>query len=150
MAPKTNREIVEQYVEGLISRDLEKQAAVCAADMVVVLPQSGERFSGWTNIRAVAENYPGGLPEGVAGKVIGSEDKWVVGPSFNVLRIEGTGDVYTLVGSATYPDGKTWQVMSLIELKAGKIVRTTEVYGEPFEPPAWRSEWVERPDKTRA
>lgn len=149
MAPKTNREVVEQYVQGLMTRDLDKQAAVCAADMVTEYPQSGERFSGWTNIRAAAENYPGGLPKDMAGKVIGSEDKWVVGPSFNVLRIEGTGDVYTIVGSATYPDGKTWQVMSLIELKAGKIAKTIEVYGEPFEPPAWRSKWVESQGKTR-
>jgi ketosteroid isomerase-like protein len=149
VAAKTNREVVEQYVQALIARDLDKQAEVCAADMVVEFPQSGERFSGWTNIRAVAENYPGGLPKELAGKVIGSEDKWVVGPSFNVLRIEGTGDVYTLVGSATYPDGKTWQLMALVELKAGKIAKTTEVYGEPFEPPAWRSKWVERQSKTR-
>lgn len=144
VAPKTNREVVEQYVQGLITRDLDKQAAVCAVDMVIEYPQSGERLSGWSNIRAAAENYPGGLPKDLAGKVIGSEDKWVVGPSFNVLRIEGTGDVYTLVGSATYPDGKTWQLMALVELKSGKIARATEVYGEPFEPPEWRSKWVER------
>ena len=116
MAPKTNREVVEQYVRGLIARDLDVQAEVCSPDMVTELPQSGERFHGWTNIRAVAENYPGGLPKDLEGKVIGSHDKWVVGPSFNVLRIEGTGDVYTLVGSARYPDGKTWQLMALIEL----------------------------------
>ena len=144
MAPKTNREVVEQYVRGLMTRDLDTQAEVCAPDMVTEFPQSGERFRGWTNIRAVAENYPGGLPQDLTSRVIGSEDKWVLGPSFNVLRIEGSGDVYTLVGSAKYPDGKTWQLMSLVELKGGKIAKTTEVYGEPFEAPAWRSQWVER------
>src|SRR5947209_16312875 len=98
--------------------------------MVIEYPQSGERIRGWANIRAVAENYPGGLPKDVAGKVHGSEDKWIVGPSFNVLRIEGTGDRYTLLGSATYPDGKTWQFMSLVELRSGKIAKTTDVYGD--------------------
>jgi hypothetical protein len=112
--------------------------------MVVEYPQSGERIRGWSNIRAAAENYPGGLPQDLAGKVVGSEDRWVVGPSFNVLRIEGTGDTYTLVGSATYPDGKTWQLMSLVELRSGKIAKTIEVHGAPFDPPAWRSKWVER------
>jgi len=76
--------------------------------------------------------------------VIGSEDKWVGGPSFNVLRIEGSGDVYTLVRSATYPDGQTWQLMALVELRAGKIAKTTELYAAPFEAPTWRSKWVER------
>ena len=127
-----------------MAHDLDMQAEVCAPDMITDYPQSGERIRGWANIRATAENYPGGLPKDVAGKVIGSQDKWVVGPSYNVLRIEGSGDVYTVVGSANYPDGQTWQVMSLIELKSGKIVKTTELYGAPFEAPEWRAKWVER------
>jgi len=144
VAPKSNRQVVEQYVQALIARDLDLQAEVCAPDVVVDYPQSGERLRGWANVRGAHENYPGGLPQEVDGKVIGSEDKWVLGPSFNILRIEGTGDVYTLVGSARYPDGQTWQVMSLIELRSGKIAKTTEVYGAPFDPPSWRSHWVER------
>jgi ketosteroid isomerase-like protein len=144
VTPKTNRQVVEQYVQALVARDLDLQAAVCAPDVVVEYPQSGERIRGWANVRGAHENYPGGLPQDVDPKVIGSEDKWVVGPSFNILRIEGTGDVYTIVASAKYPDGKTWQVMSLVELRSGKIAKSTEVYGAPFDPPAWRSQWVER------
>ena len=144
MPPKTSREVVERYVRALADRDLDQQAEVCSPDMVVDYPQSGERIRGWDNFRAAHESYPGGLPQDAASKVIGSEDKWVVGPSFNILRIEGTGDVYTLVGSAKYPDGQTWQVMSLVELRSGKVAKTTEVYGTPFEAPAWRSKWVER------
>jgi ketosteroid isomerase-like protein len=144
LAPDTNRQVVERFVKGLVDRDLDLQAAVCAPDMVTEYPQSGERIRGWANIRAVAENYPGGLPENLKGTVIGSEDKWVAGPSFNVLRIEGTGDVYTLIGSAKYPDGQTWQVISIIELRSGKIAKATEFYGAPFDPPQWRARWVER------
>lgn len=143
MAPKTNREVVQRFVDALVARDLDAQAEVCADDMVSELPQSGERFRGWANIRAMAENYPGGLPKDLTGKVVGSEDKWVVGPSFNIVRIEGTGDVYTLIGSATYPDGITWQMMALVELRSGKIAKTTELYGAPFEAPEWRSKWAE-------
>ena len=143
MTPKTNRQVVERYIEALVARDLDLQAEVCANDMVIEYPQSGERIRGWANVRAAHDNYPGGLPREVAGKVVGSEDKWVVGPSFNVLRIEGTGDTYTLLGSARYPDGKIWQVMSLIELRAGKIAKTTDVFGAPLDAPPWRSKWVE-------
>jgi hypothetical protein len=144
VTPKTNRQVVERYVEALVARDLDIQADICAADMVIEYPQSGERIRGWANVRAVHENYPGGLPRDVDGKVIGSEDKWILGPSFNVLRIEGTGDVYTVIGSARYPDGQTWQVVSVIELHSGKIAKSTEVYGAPLDAPAWRSKWVER------
>src|SRR5215472_6740447 len=101
----SNRQVVERYAEALRARDLDMQAEVCAPDMVVEWPQSGERIRGWANIRAVHENYPEGLPRDIEGTVIGSEDRWVVGPSFNILRIEGSGDVYTIVASAKYPDG---------------------------------------------
>ena len=73
MAPKTNREVVQRYVDALVARDLDASAEVCAADMVTEYPQSGERFRGLANIRAVAENYPGGLPKDLSGKVIGTQ-----------------------------------------------------------------------------
>ena len=81
MAPKTNREVVERFVQGLIARDLDVQAEVCASDMVVEYPQSGERIRGWANVRAVADNYPGGLPEDLTSKVLGSQSglEWIVG-----------------------------------------------------------------------
>jgi hypothetical protein len=34
----------------------------------------------------------------------------------------------------------------IIELRDGKMFRDTRYYAEPFEAPAWRSEWVERMD----
>jgi len=148
VAPQSNRQVVDRYVQALVARDLDLQAEVCAPDMVVEYPQSGERIRGWANIRAVHENYPGGLPLDLDPKVIGSADRWIVGPSFNILRVEGSGDVYTIFGSARYPDGKTWQVMDLVELRGGKIARTIEVYGEPFDPPEWRSRWVEIQSKS--
>jgi hypothetical protein len=53
---------------------------------VIEYPQSGERIRGWSNIRAVAENYPGGLPKDVVGKVVGSEDKSRRRPTFMESR----------------------------------------------------------------
>jgi len=43
VTPKTNRQVVERYVEALIARDLDLQAEICAQDVVVEYPQSGER-----------------------------------------------------------------------------------------------------------
>ncbi len=64
MTPKTNREVVEQYVKALIARDLDLQAEVCNRDMVVDYPQSGERIRGtifarpMRAIRAVFRRVP--------------------------------------------------------------------------------------------
>ncbi len=143
MSPEGSRQVVDRYIKGLVDRNLDLQAEVCAPDMVQEFPQSGERIRGWANYRAAAENYPGGLPEGTHSRVVGSEDRWVLGPSFTLLRIEGTGDVYTFFGKAKYPDGVTWHVMSIIEIRSGKIAKTTWVFGAPFDPPASRAQWVE-------
>lgn len=36
------------------------------------------------------------------------------------------------------------RVVSFFELRDGLIWRITEYWPDPFEGPAWRSEWVER------
>jgi hypothetical protein len=32
----------------------------------------------------------------------------------------------------------------VIEVKDDKIIKQTTYFGQPFEAPAWRAEWVER------
>jgi hypothetical protein len=43
-----------------------------------------------------------------------------------------------------YPDGRVWWTILLLELRDGKILRETQYWAEPFDPPSWRAEWVER------
>src|SRR5438045_626807 len=93
------------------------------------MPQSGERIRGRENWLAVLQNYPGGLerpPE--HRKLSGSEDTWVTTPSFTVLKVEGSGDTYMYEGTATYPDGQTWNLVALIKLRDGKIAHGTAYY----------------------
>lgn len=33
--------------------------------------------------------------------------------------------------------------VGIMEFRDGKVVRETIYVGEPWEPPAWRSQWVE-------
>ena len=47
----------------------------------------------------------------------------------------------------TYPDGKTWRVITLIELRDGKILRETSFWAEPFAAASWRAQWVEHADE---
>lgn len=41
-------------------------------------------------------------------------------------------------------DGRPINTVSIMEFRAGKVVRETQYFAEPFEPPAWRAHWVER------
>jgi hypothetical protein len=60
-----------------------------------------------------------------------------------VVRIVGSGDVWWGEGIARYPDGSTWHAASILELRNGKVFRETAYWAPPFDPPAWRAQWVE-------
>jgi len=60
-----------------------------------------------------------------------------------VLRIEGSGDIYTYTGTVQYATGDTWHMVTIVELRDAKIAKVTAWYAPPFEAPAWRAPWVE-------
>jgi len=61
------------------------------------------------------------------------------------LRITGTGDVYTGFFTGIYPgDARVWHSVALIELRDGKVLKETAIFGAPFDAPDWRAQWVER------
>jgi hypothetical protein len=137
----TNREVVEAYAAAL-THDLDALDAMRHPEYVEDWPQSGERVSGPANMRAIDKAYPGNLTQGAPLRIVGSEDRWVMTPNFSPLRVEGTGDVYTCVFQARYPDQRTWYVVSIVQLKDQKIWRATTFFAEEFEAPAWRAAWT--------
>jgi hypothetical protein len=145
MAETGSREVVEQYIKELFghTRDADLTAYV-HPDFVEDWPQSGERIRGTDNQRAVRVNYPDAGPiEGGLNRLVGSEDRWVATPSFTLLKIVGTGDVYTATGWGTYPNGDTYHVVAIMELRQGRIARQTTFFAAPFEAADWRKAWVE-------
>jgi ketosteroid isomerase-like protein len=143
MSGPSNEEIVRAYLDALIADDGEAMARLRDPAWTVEYPQSGERIRGHANDRLIAANYPGGLPDIDPRRVIGSEDTWVVTPSFTFERIAGSGDTWWVEGRARYPGGSTWYLASLYELRGGRIRREVTYWAEPFDPPAWRAAWVE-------
>lgn len=146
MAEPSGREVIERWVRALEAKDFDAQAALLAEDFVDEMPQSGERTRGKANWLAISRNYPGGVGtvDPTTGRVVGAEDRWIMTPTFSILRIEGSGDVYTYAGKARYADGQTWDLIAIIELHDGKIARSTTWYAAPFPAPEWRAPYVER------
>ena len=143
MATATNREIVDRYLAALLG-DQETLRALRHEQFVEEWPQSGERVRGADHMAEIDANYPGGLPSGATQRVVGSEDRWVMTPSFTMLRVTGTGDVYTALLRAEYPDGSTWHIATFLELRDGKVIHATTLFAPQVEAPEWRAEWVER------
>ena len=144
MPERTNEEAVRGYLQAVVVNDGDAMARLRDPDWILDYPQSGERIRGHAADRAIAEHYPGGLPEVDHGRIVGSEDRWVVTPSFTFERIAGSGDTWWGEGRAHYPDGSTWFVATMYKLRAGRILHEVTYWALPFDPPAWRAQWVER------
>ena len=115
--------ILDRYWEATVALDLERIHEIYHDDVVVEFPQSGERILGKKNIYELRAHYPAKL-------------------SFKILRTRGEGNLWITELIITY-DGRPVYVVTVMEFKEDKIAHETHYYADPFEPPGWRSQWVE-------
>jgi len=141
----TNEEIANAYAEARCRGDLDEMARLRHADWTAVWPQSGERVIGSENDRRIIEAYPGGRPRAEHQRVVGAEDRWVVTAGNTVQQIAGSGDFWWSEWLMTYPDGRSYWCVTLMELRDRHIWRETVYWAEPFTAPDWRSRWVQGP-----
>jgi hypothetical protein len=145
MSEKSNREVVERYGRALIDRDWDALDQLRHQNYVSEWPQSGERIRGKANARAIDEHYPTERGPLEKKSIHGAEDRWVTTPVGTLLRIMGSGDMYSAHFTAAYPsDPRPWHIAAFVELSDGKVVKETIIFGAPFDPPVWRTQWVER------
>ena len=93
---------------------------------VVEWPQGGERLRGKVNIIAFRSTYP-------------------ARQRFELHRTTGCHDLWVNEYTIRY-DGRPTMVVGIMEFRDGKVVRERIYFGEPWEPPAWRAQWVEQMD----
>src|SRR6266403_989283 len=84
-----------------------------------------EQILGRSNLQALRSHHPG-KPSG-----------------FQVKRILGNGDLWITEYTITYQERAAFTV-SIMEFRNGKVVHETQYFADPFEAPAWRSQWVQR------
>jgi len=141
------RDVIARYVRAVHDQDLDTMSALQHPDFVEDWPQSRERIRGRANFRKIMENYPGGLRGSAADvsmdRVVGGEDRWMVAPTFTMVRVSGAGDVHTVILKLRYPSGEEWFMVGLYELKDGLVYRGTSFLAPTFESPEWRRDWVE-------
>ena len=146
MPDEKARDVIARYVRALHDQDFDALATIQHPDFVEDYPQSGERIRGSRNFRAILENYPGGLTgeaDRSADQVVGGEDRWMISPTFTMVRLSGAEDMHTALVKLGYPDGSTWYMVSLFELRDGRIAKATTFFAPVFDPPEWRRAWVE-------
>jgi hypothetical protein len=141
----SNREIVSRIVEILNSGDFDALAEYLAPDSVQEIPQSGERIRGSSNQIATLRNYPGsgGSIASSAPRILSEESRYVISPTFSLLRVEGSGDTLTVATKARYPDGSDWYVLLVITFRDGLVSKMVQFFAPTFPAPEWRRPWAE-------
>jgi ketosteroid isomerase-like protein len=117
------QEVRQLFFERLEHLSPEAEYELRHPDYVMEMPQSGERIRGRENMRAFQEAYPDP-------------------PTIQPRRVVGEGDVWVIEATSNY-SGRTYHVAMVVEFRDGKIWRDTRYYADPFDPPAWRAQWVE-------
>lgn len=123
MDDKEIREVLDRHWE-YTGVNIDKSHEIYLDDVIVEFPQSGERISGKQNLYELRRHYPSKL-------------------GFKVLRTRGGGSFWVTEYIITY-DGRPVNVVCIMEFKKNKIAHETLYFGDPFEPPQWRSQWVEQ------
>ncbi len=117
------RSALDQHWAASDTSDFETEHRIYREDAVLEYPQSGERMRGRRNIQNQRASQP-------------SKKR------FTVQRIIGGGDLWVTEFILTY-DGKPSYTVSIMEFTGDKVARETQYFADPFDPPAWRAQWVD-------
>jgi hypothetical protein len=116
------RQALERHWAG--HPDQDAVHAIYAPNVRVDFPQSGESILGRDNLKAMRSAYPNEV-------------------TFQIRRIRGSGNLWITELDLTYDGATSIHVANIMEFVDDVVVRETIYVGDPFEAPAWRTQWVE-------
>jgi ketosteroid isomerase-like protein len=120
------RAALQRHWDASDAGDFNAEHEIYSDDAALYYPQSGERIRSRRNIQESRYLQPNKK-------------------RFTVRRIIGGGDLWVTEFILTY-DGKPSYVVSIMELREGKVVSETQYFADQFEPASSRSHLVERVD----
>jgi hypothetical protein len=125
METQANRVALDKHWAASASGDLEAEHQIYDDHVLCEYPQSGEKILGRRNLQALRGHHPD-KPSG-----------------FSIRRIVGMNDLWVTEYVIKYQTS-VWQTVSIMEFQNGRVIHETQYFAEPFEAPAWRSQWVEK------
>ena len=117
-----NEAIIRRLIDCINERDIDVMDELFNDDAVMHWPQSGELVSGADNRRGIYRAFP-------------------TLPTITPRRMLSAGELVVAEATLDY-GGPRYETVFIFEFSGGRIARETAYWAEPFEPPAWRSEWV--------
>jgi hypothetical protein len=131
MDEETARAMIEAHFEasnvgaagGAPGDDIARASEIYADDALLEWPQGGERVRGKANILGFRSTYP-------------------ARQRFELHRTSGCNDLWVNEYTIHYDDNPV-MVVGIMEFRDGKVARERIYFGERWEPPEWRAQWVE-------
>ena len=120
------REALNAHWQASAAEDFATEHSIYDEDSICDYPQSGERILGPKNLQALRSHHPG-KPSG-----------------FKIRRMIGTGNLWVTEYTINYQDQLAFTVSIMEFNDNGKVVHETQYFADPFEAPAWRTQWVQR------
>jgi hypothetical protein len=127
MDDQARRAALERHWSDINDQDVVHE--IYHDDVVLEFPQGGERLVGRVNVRAMRDAYPSRL-------------------ALRTERIRGSGDLWVAENVINYDGTKSMHTVNIMEFRDGKVKHETIYFSDPWEPPAWRAQWVELVDRT--
>ncbi len=141
--------LAERFAAAMNSRNRAETAALVTEDFVTEWPQSGERVRGFDNFWATMEHYPGADSEVMGNEITTlrtqpGDGLKLLAPTFVFVAVEGVGSSGSFTLRVRYPDGSRWWVITLYQLRDGRIARATTFFAPEYPAPEWRAPYVEQ------
>lgn len=124
MQPLSPEELVRALWERFDRFAFDEVGELLHDDFVCEWLQSGERVRGRGNFIAFNKHYPG---------------QWRI----RVVDLVSAGDRVVTEIRAEF-NGESVTAISFVSIREGRIAYIREYWPEPYEPQAWRLQWVER------
>jgi len=126
MDDRSVRLALERHWKASDANDFDAEHEIYHEDAVLDYPQSGERIRGRRNIQESRTVQPNKK-------------------RFTVRRMIGGGDLWVTEFVLTYDDRPSY-VVSIMELRDGKVAHETQYFADRFDPGPSRAHLVERMD----
>jgi hypothetical protein len=117
------REFFARFVAALNARDRDTLESLFHPDFVAEIRQLEE----WPEGSPTAPELPDA-------RLLGDEDRWAITPAYTVVPLSSSGK-FTLVYHSLYPDGSSWFVVGLIELRDEKLFRMENYFAPELPAP---------------
>ena len=134
----THEKFAQRYIEAGARNDLDALEEMRTPDWQLRWPATDELVPSSAAYRTIHENYPGGFPRFDNITVAGPVDRYHLTPTFTIVRVAGTEDLWLAEARVRYGDGSEWCMAKVLELRGGKVHRETDYWAPVLDRPEWR------------